>query len=89
MKSGFKNESKNGWTLILMLLAGIVLGGFLGEYLGSLKYLSWLKFGQEFGLSTPVILDLGVLKLQFALSIKFTIAGILSMLLAALAYKKL
>lgn len=80
---------QNYTTLTLLLLAGIVIGGFIGEYLGSFSFLSWLKFGNEFGLTSPVILDLGVLKVQFALSIRFTICGIIGLILAAIAYRKL
>lgn len=81
--------TKNIWVLVLLLLAGVVLGGFIGDYLGAIPTLSWLGYGKDFGLLTPFLLDLGVLKLQFALSIRFTIAGILGIVLAAFIYRKL
>ena len=49
-------RNKNFWILLLLLLAGIVLGGFLGEATKSISLLSWLNFGQSFGLDTPLIL---------------------------------
>lgn len=81
--------SKSPLALILLILAGVVLGGFIGEYLGGISYLSWLGFGRQFGLTSPLVLDLGVLKLTFALTIRFTIAGIIGILLAFLIYRKL
>ena len=82
-------KTKSIWVLALLLLAGIVLGGFIGDYLSAIPALSWLGYGKNFGLLTPFLLDLGVLKLQFALSIRFTIAGILGILLAGFIYRKL
>ena len=51
--------------------------------------LSWLGYGNSFGLSSPLVLDLGVLTLQFGLTIRFTIAGIIGIVLAFLIYRKM
>ncbi len=83
------NRAKsNYWIAVLFLLAGVVLGGFIGEYLGRIPFLSWLNYGSTFGLTDPFTLDLGVLVLQFALSIRFTIAGIIGIFIAIFAYRK-
>lgn len=82
-------NTKSTPALLLLLLAGVVLGGFIGQLVQDVSFLSWLNFGQSFGLSSPLILDLGVLTLQFGLTIRFTIAGILGILLAFVAYRKL
>ena len=50
-------KNKNFWILLLLLLAGIVLGGVLGEATKSISLLSWLNFGQSFGLDTPLVLN--------------------------------
>lgn len=78
---------KNYWVLLLMILAGIVLGGFIGQLTANVPALSWLNYGQTFGLSTPLILDLGILVLTFGLTIKITIAGLLGIVLAILIYR--
>ena len=75
------------WLLILLMLAGVVIGGFIGEYLGAVSYFSWLRYGSDFGLKSPVILDLGVLTLQFGFTIRFTICGIIGMLVAIVAFR--
>ncbi len=82
-------KSKNAWALLLMILAGVVLGGFIGELTKNVSWLSWLSFGQNFGLESPVVLNLGIIVLTFALQIKITIAGIIGVLLAILIYKLL
>ena len=82
-------RSKNGWVLLTMLLSGIVLGGFLGMLTERVPGLSWLNFGQGFGLETPVVLDLGLLVLTFGLTIHISIASIIGVVLAIIIYRKL
>lgn len=82
-----ETAGKNYWALAMMLLAGVVLGGFIGQFTANIPALSWLNYGQTFGLSTPLILDLGILVLTFGLTIKITIAGILGIVLAILIYR--
>lgn len=78
---------KNYWALIFMMLAGVVLGGFLGQLASGVPALSWLNYGQTFGLSTPLILDLGILVLTFGITLKITIAGIIGIVLAIVIYR--
>lgn len=80
-------KSKNAWALLLMILAGLVLGGFIAELTKNVGWLSWLNFGQTFGLESPVILNLGIIIVTFALQIKITIGGIIGILMAILIYK--
>ena len=44
-----KGRSQNIWVLILLLLAGVVLGGFLAQLLSGYPALSWLGYGKSFG----------------------------------------
>lgn len=78
---------KNNWALFLLLLAGIMLGGFIGNLTAGIPGLSWLNYGQSFGLTSPVVLDLGIMVLTFALTIRITIASILGVLLAIIIYR--
>jgi len=80
-------KSKNNWAVFLLLLAGIVLGGFIGELTKTVSALSWLNFGNQFGLEQPVVLNLGVIVVTFALQIKITIASIIGVVLAIIIYK--
>lgn len=79
--------AKNGWTLLLLVLAGVVLGGFIGSLAANVPGLSWLNYGQAFGLENPLVLSLGLVVLTFGLTIKITIASIIGILLAILIYR--
>ena len=76
-------------NFLLFILAGVVIGGLLGNYLGDLPYMGFLKFGGTFGLSSPLVLDLGILALTFGLTITINIAGIIGMAIAVILFKKL
>ena len=45
-------KGKNNWTLFILILAGIVLGGFLGNLAQSVPWLSWLNYGQPSGVGS-------------------------------------
>ena len=70
-------REKNIWILLLFILSGIVVGGLLGNLASHVDFLSWLSYGEEFGLSTPIELDLNVVKLTFGLMFKINIASII------------
>ena len=82
-------KSKNGWVLLIMLLSGIVLGGFIGMLTARVSGLSWLNYGQSFGLESTVFLDLGLLVFTFVLTIQISIASIIGVVLAIIIYRKL
>ncbi|MCI9568644.1 MAG: DUF4321 domain-containing protein [Lachnospiraceae bacterium] len=79
-------RSKNSWALLLMLLSGIVLGGFIGEMTAKIPGLTWLNFGQSFGLKDPMVLNFGILVITFGLSIRITMASIIGVIIAILTY---
>jgi len=72
---------------LLLLLSGVVLGGFVGDLAQTVPWLSWLGFGQSFGLDSPLIINLGVLVVTFGLTIRITMAGILGVVLALVIYR--
>lgn len=74
---------KNGWVCVLLIMAGIVVGGFIGSLFPS----TWLNYGQSFGLTQPLVLDLGILSVTFGLSIRLTIAGIIGIAMAIVIYR--
>lgn len=79
--------SKNAWALFLLILTGIVLGGFIGMLADKVPALSWLGYGQSFGLDDPVVLNLGLLVITFGLTIKITIASIIGVIIAIIIYR--
>ena len=82
-------RDKNIWILLIFLLAGLVLGGLLGELAKSVNWLWWLAYGNEFGLSSPVTLDLSVLKISFSCMFRINIASIIGLAIAIFWYRKI
>ena len=78
---------KNNWALCLLILAGMVLGGFLGVLTEGNAAFGWLNYGQSFGLDEPIVLNLGLLVITFGLNIKITIASIIGVVLAIIIYR--
>lgn len=87
-------SGKNSWALFLLILTGVVLGGFIGYLTQEVSYLSWLNYGQEFGIGDAdsvgiMRLNLGVMVISFGLTIKITVASIIGVILAIIIYRKL
>ena len=78
---------RNFWILLIMLLAGIVLGGFLGQMAEGIPWLGWLNFGQSFGLDSPLVVNFGILVITFGLTIKITMASIIGVAIALIIYR--
>lgn len=81
-------KEKNFWILLVFLLSGLVLGGLLGELAGGINWLWWLTYGQQFGLASPVTLDLSVLKISFSFMVKINVASIIGLAIAIFWYRK-
>ena len=81
-------KEKNIWVFLVFLLSGLVIGGLLGELASHISALWWLSYGQSFGLSTPVSLDLNVITITFGLMFKINIASIVGMAIAIFIYRK-
>ena len=76
------------WILIIFLLAGLVIGGLLGELASKIDFLWWLSYGESFGLTTPIELDLHVITITFGLWFKMNVASIIGMAIAIFFYRK-
>lgn len=71
------------WVLVLLVLVGFVVGRFIGTYFEG----SFLNYGQTFGLSNPIELDLGFIILTFGLKIQITIASVIGVFISLVVYK--
>jgi hypothetical protein len=89
-----KTSYKNKWALFLLILAGVVLGSFIGYLVKDIKFLSWLNFGFDFAIGRPdgsniISVSLGDIAVQFGLRIKISVGSILGAAAAVYAYKRL
>ena len=76
-------------VMIGFILGGIVVGGLLGNLASNVDFLSWLSYGEQFGLTTPIELDLSVIKFTIGFMFKINIASIIGIVLAIFIYKKI
>ena len=85
MKKGF-------WLNFFLICVGIVTGSMVAEMTSGIPALPWLSYGLDFGMKSPLVLDLNVLELTLGLSVRITIATIiftiLSLLLGKLIIRK-
>ena len=59
-------NSKYSWfSLLIILVIGVVFGGIITYLTSDVSALSWLNVGYTFGLNDPFVLDLYVIKLTF------------------------
>ncbi len=82
-------KNKNIWILFVFLLSGLVIGGLLGELASHVNFLWWLSYGESFGLSSPIELNLSVITITFGLMFKINIASIIGMAIAIFIYRKI
>ena len=71
------------WVLLVLVLVGFVIGRFIGTYCEG----TFLNYGDSFGLSSPVVLNLGFVILTFGLTIQITIASVIGVVIALVIYR--
>ena len=81
-------KDKGKIVSILFVLAGLVIGGLIGDLAANVDWLSWLSYGESFGLRDPIVLDLNVMVITLGLMIKINIASIIGVIIALVIYRK-
>ena len=80
---------KNTLLFFLFLCSGIVIGSLVSELTDSVSWLKWLSFGMSFGITTPFILDLSVLKITLGASFWLNISTIIFTAIAIFLYYRM
>lgn len=78
---------KNNWTLVIVLLAGLLLGSVLAELLSGAAALSFLTKSAEIRWEPKA--DLQVLQYDLKFTVKLNLASIIGMALAVWLYRKM
>lgn len=84
-----RRGSKKAGILVLYLLAGTMIGSFLGNILAT--YLDYDIFTKTVEIGTigePTVLDIGILELTFGLTFLINIGTIFGILLGILFYNR-
>ena len=76
----------NSIYLILLILTSVIIGTILGKAFSGIFPV--LNYGEAIGFG-PATLDLNIFTLTFGFSANLTVAGIIGMLIAIIAYRKL
>ncbi len=69
---------------VFLVLVGIVLGSFVAYICKDVAFLSWLAYGIDFGLESPLVLNLGVMRLTFGIGINLNLATVIFVILSLL-----
>lgn len=83
------NSKEKKIVLVLLILAGLVVGELIGELLGKSSGFEWLNFGETFGITKPLVLDFKVFVLTLGFTFKITISSIIGMLIGIFVYMRL
>jgi hypothetical protein len=79
--------------IVLIVIAGLVVGSLLGELVASVLPAGvvhdLLTRGPQIGLSPPATIDLRFVALTFGMMLKVNVVGVLGIVLAALALRKI
>jgi hypothetical protein len=79
---------RSGWILALFLIVGSFLGGLLGTVVGEyLPFLNWAS--PTYGINPPLVVNLDMFSLTFGFTLQLSVAGVVGLIIAYLAYRAL
>ncbi|HHU62651.1 MAG TPA: DUF4321 domain-containing protein [Clostridiales bacterium] len=79
-------SQRNPWTLVLFLLAGLIIGGVVGDILSS--YFSLFDYTYKFGIIDPIGLDLRVITITFGLIFNLNLGSAIGVVIGIISYMK-
>ncbi len=75
---------KRSLIMLFFVCAGIVVGSLVAQVADGTAAFDWLNFGMAFGITSPLVLDLGVLTLTLGATFHLSISVILFTILSTL-----
>ncbi len=81
-------KMKHTILLILLLIAGAVVGSFMASITGDIQGLNWLAFSKGVSIS-PFTINLVIFSLTFGVDFSMSIAQVIFMIIAVAFYPKL
>ena len=84
-----KSTDKRNSYFIFFILIGAISGSFIGELIGNnIVALKFFKSTFTIGMSTPMLIDLKVLAINFGINFNINIMSIIGIILAIILYRK-
>ncbi len=84
-------KSKDIFILLFLILAAVVIGGFIAQLTSGISALKWLTYGEaisfNYGNLNPLI-DLGIFKFNFGFQLNVNILQIVLICISLLIYRK-
>ncbi|MBR6682396.1 MAG: DUF4321 domain-containing protein [Clostridia bacterium] len=71
------------------VLCGIVLGMLVAALTKDVSYLSWLSFGLNIGMTSPLVLDLSIIGITLGITVNINVAVIVFIIISLLVSKRL
>ena len=68
---------KKSLVVLFFFCAGVVIGTLVAHISSGIEALKFLSYGLNFGLTSPLVLDLSVLKLSLGFSINLNLSVII------------
>ena len=80
---------KRNLAFAFFIISGAVIGSMIASLTSNIPVLSWLSFGQWFGVSTqsPIQLDLVIVRLAIGAEMGLNVAQIITITAALLVYR--
>lgn len=79
---------KNTFLLILLLIAGSVVGALIASATGGVESLSWLSYSKEIAVS-PFTVNLVIASITFGIDFSMSVAQVIFLVIAVAVYPKL
>ena len=74
-------------AVFIILIIGIVFGALIAYLTRGVPALHWLSIGYDFGLSSPLVLNMEILVLTFGINVRINVATIIGIVLSSIGYR--
>ncbi len=79
---------KNKILLVMLIVAGAIIGSIIASSVGGTESLSWLAYAKQIGIA-PTTINLVVIEFTIGFNFSMSVAQIIFMLIAVIVYPKL
>lgn len=79
---------KNLFYTVFLICTGVVIGSLVANVTTDISFLSWLGYGLSLGITTPLVLDLGIITFTFAVTFNLSVAVIICLIISLIVGMK-